>query len=658
MNQLRPLLPLQFDQPAPLPGLPPLISLPPLQQRQAMLAANGLPMLQPGTAPVGDLQGQFPDANVSGPGPMALPTDPGPDEGSSGYREFAGGEIAAPGGGAGSPGGLPGAAPGWQDRLRNVLALSGVAMIGLGGPQGQNPLLAQLVLKQAADRQNQEGFRNAIGALQTAQETSGGDRRAYLSNLAGLIRGGGFDRSPTALGLLQKEYSAQNDAAIKSGELGRQATAASQLRVKLRETGDFNRVVSENAELVALAGGPEFTKSLWEEVKPTRTTVNNRIVETPTVGPRAGQAAVIYEGQGQTHTVNGIVYREQPDGSLKPLGGNVTSRPGERQIGIDANLQPIGTIASTPEAPTPEAKLGLEFLRLDPATATPAQLGVASATGTLAKRLRPETIETMIANGDIDSVIPGFSQAMRQTDMPGTMGRALKAEEASKIAVTGATGQAAEALRQRTARDNPAILQPHLASPEAEVYDRTSGRFVSKFQAGIVGAAERNPEQYKVVQGDDLRGLRGLRSIDRFIPMFEEVAKGLTTQPGVNVYQALTETAKARFGVDSLGTVTNTLKASQLVLAKAFQGSAQNLSDADRKTVEGLVPTTSDTAQQVLQKVNFLKTYTRLIKSSILDDDDMSSAAVVDFVRNLPWAAQSGTGGAPPPIPGMVPRAK
>lgn len=347
----------------------------------------------------------------------------------------------------------------------------------------------------------------------------------------------------------------------------------------------------------------------------------------------------------KTITLGGIAYQyDRATQSLKRLGGVVTPEPGKTtsEIGPDGTARPL---ISAPAAPSDMTLKGYElWLGEVPRNPTPEQTRYAAGVGKLATVLGEDAILKAKSAGVLDRLLgivgdttPGTPAGDVSADLSNkAAGVVDTAQRDEKVLVARKQGEAAAQIREDTMKRAPAVAVEGLRSPETEIYDLTTGKKVDKLRPGIMADAEKNPGRYRIVQGDDTKSLRAVAGIEKFVPMFEEVSKRLTDQPGANVVQQIEFALKDRFGVADMNTVVSTMQGSQLVLAKAFQGTGSQLSDADRKTVEGLVPKSGDTGQQVMQKVNFLKTYTRLIRAAVLDDDAAADNALVDFVKNLP----------------------
>ena len=102
------------------------------------------------------------------------------------------------------------------------------------------------------------------------------------------------------------------------------------------------------------------------------------------------------------------------------------------------------------------------------------------------------------------------------------------------------------------------------------------------------------PNQYRVVDakiGDQLTSIQEMRQI---LGQFDELSKGLATQPGANFPQAVQMYAKTQLGMDDDGVAWDVLGGTVLRLAGAMQGSRVQLSDQDRRAVEKMLPTKLD----------------------------------------------------------------
>lgn len=626
MNPL-PLPPL-FQFPTPQvarPGIPqPPIIMPP-------------PMLQPGAIGMNNINGvvygQFPDANIAGPEPMAPPGPmmagiSGAEEPTSGYRDL---------GGAPSPDAVPegpgmldqagSAAGGILDKLlsRQGLAAIGMGLSGLGPAQFQNPLLQRAALQQMQQRQQAQGYGLALQAISNASKSP--DPGQAMAAFDEAMKDPRIQQSPEAMKALISArtpfvtQALQSNEARMVGQVLRGLPGGRLNREEVITAAASSGIPVENFMRIASALDPRFRSLTLATGQPAE--VDRSTGGYTAIGPSkrevsGGQVVAPYEDQP-------LVSELPRTDTLSPGQRLVRSTPG----------QPSSTITSVPERPTDQTRRGAEILGID-VTGDPAKARMAASVGLLAEKFSREDLLTAAQQGTLAKLIPG----LLAPEQAGPVAQAiLDAEQARRVATSSAQGAEAARIREQAEQSKPAISVEGLKSGDNEVYDRQTGKYVNKLAPNFMETVQQEPDRYRTVQGDDLKSLRAVRGIERFVPLFEEVAKKLTDQPGANITQQIEFALKERLGIASMGTVVSTLQGSQLVLAKAFQGTGSQLSDADRKTVEGLVPKAGDTTQQVAQKVNFLKTYTRLIKSVVLDDDAAADNALVDFVKRLPPSA-------------------
>lgn len=114
---------------------------------------------------------------------------------------------------------------------------------------------------------------------------------------------------------------------------------------------------------------------------------------------------------------------------------------------------------------------------------------------------------------------------------------------------------------------------------------------------------EKDSKRYKVLGAEQHKQFTAIKEMEGLFSEFERIAPQLVKQPGMNTLQELEMWAKNKMGVAGVQTDLSTLKGATLRVAKAMQGSAQSLSDMDRKTVEGMLPTAADTAQSALRRL-------------------------------------------------------
>lgn len=215
---LRPLIPM--TPPAPPAMLPGPQGLTPLVPQGPMLA-SAIPMLAPGAAPIGDVVGRFPDAQISAPQPMIpAPTVDAPEEPQSGSRVFA--SMAPDEGGSALPAALMGAGaapPGLMDRLaspdgrRNALAMLGLSLMNLGQGGALSPVMAKMVMDQRARQDQAKGLGHVMAALSAASQAPTAAQGIAILDEA--MRNPAFQSSPEAAKLLIQSRTGLFDRAAK-----------------------------------------------------------------------------------------------------------------------------------------------------------------------------------------------------------------------------------------------------------------------------------------------------------------------------------------------------------------------------------------------------------------------------------------------------------
>lgn len=620
-------------QPNQLPGPPPLIPFP------TAPSLPQLPMLQPGAAPAGNVIGRFPDANVSGMDQLAPPAVAPLDSDSTGLST--GGELGMDYG-AGqpdtgvptSPPSAPGAGPNW----RQALAMLGVGLMGVGGPHGQNPLLAQVALKHMQQQQSSQGFANAMQAIQAAQESSGGNRVAFGQKLASLLKDTNILNSPEAYKAIYGAYTANNAEVLKNSELTRQSVGVSNFMKALDEHGDFNKVVTDRPELVRDIGGPTELERLRKDAEPQYSDLNGRRLVTYKVGPNKGQAYPIYVSPQDLHFVTGndgvTLGLDKATGEIraKVIGGHLVEVTPGKQIKRYEEGQAPAQVTGAPSLPTDATRRGGELLGMTQEdVADPAKGRAAAASGLRAEKFSREDLLTSDSlPGGTGALIPG---ALTPDTAPKTSAAVLSAEQQRAIDRAKAQSENAAGITA-----NQRITQPTDAtgagSKYEAYYDRTTGQVVPPFNFRPEMAI-KEPNRFTGLQADDLKQLKGLNTLNSLADIYEGVSKQLTNKPGANFSQALDLEIKNKLGYGGVGTTISALKATKLTLARIFQGSAQNISDKDTSSIEGLAITPADTQQSVQTKVQLMRTLSKLTKSALTGDDTLAQTALADFIRNL-----------------------
>jgi hypothetical protein len=218
----------------------------------------------------------------------------------------------------------------------------------------------------------------------------------------------------------------------------------------------------------------------------------------------------------------------------------------------------------------------------------------------------------------------------------------VKAEDAYRSAMQGSAGVR---LKSDTESDLPLYRSGTLPTG-THIIDVKNDIEVDYI--GTKGSQlEKDSKNYRRVSADTFKQWQSIKEMESIFTEFERVAPQLVQQPGLNKLQQLRMWAERQLGIPGAAIQLDALKGATLRVAKAMQGSAQNLSDADRKTVEGMLPTAKDTAASALERLEIAYRILGHMKSSLL-----GQSRAVDKVRDAVGApsAPSAPTGAPPGI--------
>jgi hypothetical protein len=177
---------------------------------------------------------------------------------------------------------------------------------------------------------------------------------------------------------------------------------------------------------------------------------------------------------------------------------------------------------------------------------------------------------------------------------------ARRAEEADKAKVAASTGYAAAIAGAQAKRDEPLIQSAPNLFPVHVKSEQPLDRVMNSYTSVTKMGGEKT---VRFLDQKQYEAFTSAKELEALLTEFVDLSKALTTRPGANFGQALSYYAKTKFGVENPGVAFDALQGANLRVARAMQGSSQNLSNLDTKSTAGLLPSPQDTAQTALQRL-------------------------------------------------------
>jgi hypothetical protein len=216
------------------------------------------------------------------------------------------------------------------------------------------------------------------------------------------------------------------------------------------------------------------------------------------------------------------------------------------------------------------------------------------------------------------------------------------------LRVSQQQGAAGIQTRAQAERDLP-LAQVNLHGG-GMVWDRRNSRPADPLNTTL-NDAKADPSRYIVIDRDkQMPQLTSIGESKILIAQFVPLVQGLTTTPGANFGQAASMWAQNKFGVDNPGVAFDAMRGTVLRMAGAMQGSRVQLSDQDRKAVEGMLPTPMDTAQSGMRRLQTVARILDSMEGALLGD----TAALNQANLLLRQSGGSGTLGGGMTMPGST----
>ena len=216
------------------------------------------------------------------------------------------------------------------------------------------------------------------------------------------------------------------------------------------------------------------------------------------------------------------------------------------------------------------------------------------------------------------------------------------------LRVSQQQGAAGIQTRAQAERDLP-LAQVNLHGG-GMVWDRRNSRPADPLNTTL-NDAKADPSRYIVIDRDkQMPQLTSIGESKILIAQFVPLVQGLTTTPGANFGQAASMWAQNKFGVDNPGVAFDAMRGTVLRMAGAMQDSRVQLSDQDRKAVEGMLPTPMDTAQSGMRRLQTVARILDSMEGALLGD----TAALNQANLLLRQSGGSGTLGGGMTMPGST----
>lgn len=172
----------------------------------------------------------------------------------------------------------------------------------------------------------------------------------------------------------------------------------------------------------------------------------------------------------------------------------------------------------------------------------------------------------------------------------------------NKLDISSAQGFNAVLAKTDAERKIPIIQVPGMA--DVHIVNKKTEMPIDRLQSTIDDLKTQGGEdKFAVMNNKSYEAFAAAKEADGILAQYLDISKVLTTTPGANFTQALIMYAKTKGGVENPGVQFDALKGTILRMARAMQGSSQSLSNLDANSVAGMLPSTTDTAQTALQRL-------------------------------------------------------
>lgn len=171
-----------------------------------------------------------------------------------------------------------------------------------------------------------------------------------------------------------------------------------------------------------------------------------------------------------------------------------------------------------------------------------------------------------------------------------------------KLDISGRQGYQAVVVKAQAERTVPLVQVPGMA--DVHIVNKATEMPVDRLQTSLDALQKGGGEEkFAVMNGKSYEAFAAAKEADGILGQYLDLSRALTTTPGANFGQALTMYAKTKMGVDNPGVAFNALQGTILRMARAMQGSSQSLSNLDANSVAGMLPSTQDTAQTAIRRL-------------------------------------------------------
>jgi hypothetical protein len=197
---------------------------------------------------------------------------------------------------------------------------------------------------------------------------------------------------------------------------------------------------------------------------------------------------------------------------------------------------------------------------------------------------------------------PDGRPLLPQNATPAQIAQAQQQTFNNKLDIARAQGYNAVIAKSDAERKVPIVQVPGMI--DVHIVNKQSEMPIDRLTSTIDDLRTQGGEdKFAVMNGKSYEAFAAAKEADGILGQYLDLSRALTPTPGANFGQALTMYAKTRMGVDNPGVAFNALQGTILRMARAMQGSSQSLSNLDANSVSGMLPTTQDTAQTAIRRL-------------------------------------------------------